>query len=182
MPRNQHETLRALGERNAGVARDHAGEPRARRRRRKHHSISIHYVHAGGVLGHQLIVDLNHRHFALGRMFARLAVDLSRQEILRGTRCNQLAALRSVILREQRLRRNVVIEFRIAVIGVAIGIRQLQRLGGAMDIFRGVQRRLARIETLQDVKRLQHRWSLRPEAGLVNLVALISRRNRLFHF
>ena len=125
MAGHQQETLRALGQRNAGVADQVGGHPRARRRRRKRDAVLIDGVHAGGVLGHQGIGNLVALDLGVEGMLADLVADLAGAELERRLFGDQLAALGGVLLAEQHGGGNLV-ELGVAVVGVAVGVGELE--------------------------------------------------------
>ena len=132
---NQNELLRALGERNAGVAGDHGRQPGAGGRGGEHDAVFIDGVDAGGVAGHQSVVDLGARDIHLGGMLAALSIDHAGQEVHGRRVPDLLAAFSGIGFGQQNVRWNVV-ELRIAVVGVAIGVGQFQSFGNGVNILR----------------------------------------------
>ena len=105
----------------------------------------------------------------------RIAGDERRRRLLR---IDQRRAFLRVRLRQQPLAGHLH-ERRIGVVGVAIRIRELHRLGDGVQVIRaGVAHRL-QVEVLEDVERLQQHRPLAAEAVLVDGVAAIGRLRRL---
>ena len=107
-PAHQQEALRALGQRDAGVAGDHRRQPRARRRDRNRDAVLIDRVHARGVLA-----PAARRRSCSARCPSRTDASADWPPILPGRKSSeaslrdQLAPLRAVLLREQALRRDL---------------------------------------------------------------------------
>ena len=83
-----------------------------------------------------------------------------------------------VFLRQQLAHRNRRHELRIAHPAVAIGKRQLERLGHGMQVRRAVVPHVAHVHPLEDVQRLQHHVALRVGRALVDVDALVVDVNR----
>ncbi len=64
-PFTSRKLWRTLSQWNSCVAGNHRRQPGARRRRREHDAILIDRIHAGGVMGHQEVVDLRAHDFRL---------------------------------------------------------------------------------------------------------------------
>src|SRR5579871_546694 len=171
MSGNQQETLSALRESNSGIACDDGRKPCARRGGGEHDAIFIDSVNAGRVASHERVVNLEAHDFGFGRVQRRVGPDLARPEVQRGDASDELAAVGGVLLGEQAVHRNLV-ELGIAVVGVTIGVCQFQRLDQCVEIVGGIPSHGTQVIAFENVERFNKRWSLAPEAGLVNLKAL----------
>ena len=78
-----------------------------------------------------------------------------------------------VFLREQRLHRDVGNELRIADVRVAVGERELQRLGDRMQVRRAVPPHALQVVPLEDVERLEHDEPLRVRRAFVDVGAAV---------
>ena len=94
-------------------------------------------------------------------------------------RIDQLRALLRVRLRQQPFRRTLH-ERRIGVVAVAIRVRELHRLDDRVEVVGAVVLHRLQIELLEDVERLEQHRTLAAERLLVDVVAAIGRRRRLF--
>ena len=169
MPGNEQKALRTLGERNAGVAHHHGRQPCAGGRCRKDESVFVDDIDAGGVARHQRVVDLHAHHRCLRRMRAS---QFAGAESHGRAVADQSSALGGVLSRKQLFRGDFA-ELRIAVIGVAIGIRELERLSNLVDVLGRVMTHLLDVVAFEDVQRLNHGWPLAPESRLVDRVSAI---------
>ena len=104
-------------------------------------------------------------------MFRRMVADFARAEFQRCLVADQLAPLRAVGLGKQHFGGDAV-EIGIAVVGVAVGVRQLHGFRHGVDVVGRIQPHFADGETFQNVERFDHRRSLAPESGLINGVAV----------
>ena len=91
-----------------------------------------------------------------------------------------MSARRSVAhrLREQAGHRHLH-ERRIAVVGVAVGVGQLDRFVDRMQVIGGVVTHSPQIDALEDVQRLQEHRPLIPRLCLVDVEAVKVDRRRL---
>ena len=114
----------------------------------------------------------------------RLDLGVVRQRIAgderprRDPRVDQRGALLGVGLRQQALGRHLH-ERRVGVVGVAVGVGQLHRLGHGVHVVGAVVPHRRQVEGLEDVERLQQHRALAREAVLVDGVAAVGRRRRL---
>ena len=92
---------------------------------------------------------------------------------------DQPATGNRVRLRQQNLSRHAH-EVRIAVVAVAVRIGQLDRLDRRMQRVRRALAHGAKVESFENPQRLQEDWALVPESGLVDAIAAIGNRERLF--
>src|SRR5438128_1769494 len=107
-------------------------------------------------------------------MPASFTVNRAWNKIHRSARTDQLAPLGGVLFRQQNVSGNLA-EARVAVVGVAVRIRELQCFHGAMDVLGGFKRLCLHIEAFQNIERLEQRGALTPEPWLVYLeTAIIS--------
>src|SRR5437899_192095 len=83
-------------------------------------------------------------------------------------------ALPGIILRQQAFSGRFD-ECGIAVIGVAVGVSELQRFNDGVDVVRAVAFHRLQIELLQDVQCLEKHRALTSERVLINLIAAIIR-------
>ena len=97
--------------------------------------------------------------------------DLAWPEVERSQRADQLATLGRVLFREQTLRGNLC-EFRVSVVGVTVGIGQLQGLNQRVQVLGRVPTHGAEIASLHDVQSFDQRRPLAPETGLIDLTSL----------
>ena len=132
-------------------------------------------------LRHQSVVDLGVRDVHLRGMLARLAVDQCPGRKSREA-CVPISLRRSAAYSfDSSVSGGNLVELGIAVVGVAIRVGQLQRFHQRCECTRrSCSRMRAQIVAFQDVQRLQHGRTLAPESRLVNLVAAIVGRDRLF--
>ena len=84
-------------------------------------------------------------------------------------------------LREQRLGGDLV-ELGIAVIGVAVGVGQLEGFHQGVNVVRGVELQALDVVAFQNVEGFEHAGSLAPEARLVDGVALEGGGDGVFRF
>ncbi len=84
-----------------------------------------------------------------------------------------------ILLAEQSLDRLLGREIDVAVIEIAIGEGQVHGLIDGVDVARGVVAHGLEIDVLQDVERLQHGRSLRPDVELVDVDSLVGGADRL---
>ena len=97
----------------------------------------------------------------------------------RGLRADEPAPLGGVRLRQQPGDRHLR-ERRVAVIRIAVGVCQLDRLVDVMDVLGGVHAERLEIDALEDVERLQQHRALIPRSSLVDVETMKVRRRRLF--
>ena len=93
-------------------------------------------------------------------------------------RVDQRRALLRIGLRQQAFARHLH-ERRVGVVGVAVGVGQLHRLGDGVHVVGAVVAHRRQVERLEDVERLQQHRPLAREAVLVDGVAAIGRGRRL---
>ena len=112
-------------------------------------------------------------------MFSLFSVDGAGNKIQGSIFTYLFAPFGRIGLGQQHFRRNMV-ELRIAVIGIAVCVSELQRFHNFVDVFRGVHAERSEIVSLQNIQRLNHGRPLAPETGLVDLVALEIRGDGFF--
>ena len=112
---------------------------------------------------HQGVVDLVALDLGVERMLQRLVADLARAEIQRRLFGDQLAPLRGVLLAKQHVGGNLV-ELGIAVVGVAVGIGQLQRFHQGVNVVGRIEFQRLEVEAFQNVQRFDHAgpWLQKP--------------------